>query len=81
MAEKVEQGRANARLALDAYRATGRQDPDDAACIGDLIADLLHLAEGLDSGDGGVVGPLQIAGTAETHYLYESNPHHSDEEV
>lgn len=81
MAEKVEQGRANARLALDAYRSTGRQDPDDSACIGDLIADLLHLAEEVALDDPEALAPAALAERAQDHYEYESNPHHSNEEV
>lgn len=78
MTQKVEKSRVNARIALEAYRATGGQDEDNETCIGDLIADLLHLAE-----DVGVlpsdVGRF-VAG-AVNHYEYESDPDNAEDSV
>lgn len=43
LADKNETSRVNARAALAAYRATGGQDEDDGAAIGDLITDDLLI--------------------------------------
>lgn len=45
--KKIAVSRKNARVALDAYLATEGQDSDEVAAIGDLIADLCHLADAL----------------------------------
>lgn len=49
--EKIARGIVNAGKALTAYQATGNQDPDEQAAVGDLIADLCHLADHLGFGD------------------------------
>lgn len=82
MSEKVERSRANARVALDAYRATGNHDADDLAAIGDLIADLLHLADDLADGRRGwVVQPAGLVESALRHHDYESDPANAGEEA
>ena len=91
MTEKVAQSRENAAVALEAYRATGGQDPDDLTCIGDLLADLLHLAEAkyaeaeaeeeCEVAVDGQVTPAGLAYRAIEHWEYESDPEHADEGV
>lgn len=82
MAEKVERSRAHALVALDAYRSTGNHDPDDLAAIGDLIADLLHLAaaEPRDL-DGGWITPEGLVERALSNYDHESDPRNAEEEA
>jgi hypothetical protein len=89
IAEKNVTGRENARRALDAYRATGGQDPDDVVAIQDLIADLLHLAdeaiktavaeEGCEVAWDGNVTVVGIAYRAFSDYEYEADPANADE--
>lgn len=91
MAEKNERSRAHARAALEAYRAAHTPaadgsprtaDPDDLAAIGDLIADLLHLADELDPGDGMHTfggANSQLAYTALTAYEHEADPANANE--
>jgi hypothetical protein len=92
IAQKIETSRANARIALDAYRATGDQDPDDLTLLGDLIADLMHLADEFGAtepfGDGlDFTDPTRewagsyVQRLAAEHYDHERNPDHADEEV
>jgi hypothetical protein len=82
MGEKVERSRVQARVALDAYRSTGNHDEDDLAAIGDLIADLLHLAGSLADGrNGWTVRPAGLVERALTHYDYEADPVNRAEEV
>ena len=50
--EKVALSRANARLALDRYHARPGAD-EYLVDLGDLIGDLLHLADELDPENGG----------------------------
>lgn len=82
MREKIKRCRVNARVALDAYMATPGQDNDATAALGDLIADLLHLADQLDPGDGfGLPAHLQTGYAAVETYRYEADPENADEEV
>lgn len=81
MHEKIERSRANAQRALDAYRESGAVDPDDQAAIGDLIADLLHLADYVE-----VDGPVRdsadlIAFRAIDEYAHEVNPANANDHV
>lgn len=76
MRDKILTGRMNAARALEAYRASGGQDPSDAAAIGDLIADLLHLANVDENTDVFAVGRMALH-----HWEYESDPENQDEEV
>jgi hypothetical protein len=75
MTEKLGTSRVNARVALAAYMATEGQDTDEAAALGDLIADLAHLAD--DVGERG----SDVLRLATEHYEYESDPSHADEQV
>lgn len=78
MKDKLVRSRADAQAALDAYRARGGMDDDDATAIFDLVCDLMHLAE-----DCGVMPsemPAYLA-RAENHWLYESDPDNADEGV
>lgn len=78
MREKVEQGRANAQVALDAYYTTGNQDDDEVAAIRDLIEDLLHLAESKG------VTPAEMDEWAQwviTDYRYEADPDNAEGQV
>ena len=87
MTEKMQRSRLHAQNALDAYRACGGQDDDDVTAIGDLIADLLHLAQDVLEGDGNSAAASRIetmtalVNRALDHYVYESDPAHAGEEV
>jgi hypothetical protein len=79
MTEKNERSRQHAQAALDAYRAAHTRrnaDSDDVAAIGDLIVDLLHLADALDPSD-----PQTILDRAGDDFAHESDAANSHEEV
>lgn len=80
MHEKLERSRTNARRALRAYREAPGVDPDDIAAIGDLIVDLLHLADSLPQDDLADWPPL-LLDRANATYVYESDSGNADEEV
>lgn len=79
LADKVGQSRTNARVALEAYRATGGQDDDDGACIGDLLTDLLHLADEVGTRYGDPLESGELLERAERDYSYERDPAHAGE--
>lgn len=85
MHQKVGRGAKHALNALACYRNsktadpdTGAPDPDDERAIGDLIADLLHLAErrGVLPSD-----MPALLDRALRDYEYESDPDNCMEEV
>jgi hypothetical protein len=99
MAKKVKRGRQHARAALHGYRSAivtdpraGNPDSDELALLGDLLADLLHLADEIGRnatpGDGyDFTDPSRESAAAyslrvaESHYRYESDPANADEAV
>lgn len=92
MTQKIERSRTNARVALDAYRATGGQASDDLVAISDLVVDLMHLAELLwkeaeeemgvsEVGVYGAVSPSGLLRAAGDEWAYESNPDNANEDV
>lgn len=92
MAEKVERSKKHAAAALAAYRESydeqGAPDPDDVAAIGDLIADLCHLAadrmqaaeaeEGCEVAWDGAVSVHGLVLTQLDHFDYERDPANAD---
>lgn len=102
MREKNERSRTHAAAALTAYRAAHVEpgpegwrvsiaDPDDVAAIGDLIADLLHLAdvkiaeanaeEGTEVAWDGAISASGVAERAIEHYDHERDPANAEREV
>lgn len=76
MRQKLQRSRRDASAALETYRSFGGQDTDDVAAIGDLICDLLHLAEAAGADDVPGLVESQIG-----HWSHESDPAHSEEFV
>lgn len=76
MRQKLQRSRTHARAALEAYRSFGGQDTDDVAAIGDLICDLLHLAESAGADDIETLVESQLG-----HWGYERDPANSEEFV
>jgi hypothetical protein len=93
MTEKIERARRNAQRALDAYQATPGADPDPLAAVGDLITDLMHLADELgrnatpsDVGYDFTDPSRETAGAychriAADHHQHESDPANAHEHV
>lgn len=78
MRERIERGRVNARAALAAYQETDGADPDEYAALGDLLADLLHLADEIDTDDDATANTFERAWS---HYTYETDPANAEDEA
>lgn len=100
MTEKVKLNRERAQVALDAYMTYDNPEgfdhshEDALTEIGDLLADLLHLADAkwneaeaeyaggnVEVAIDGRVTATGLMDRAFDHYTYERDPAHADEEV